>query len=460
MASGDAITRFSYHEEDGSVRKVELSSSSNSDSEEEDFSMTLTQLQSQDGRQNQRQPQQRSLTTEEVISFGARTGLASARFVYGDPLAPGGQQLVSGRVGGQEVPPQRGSLRHIWGPDLAARGRGGGGTGGNGGGFTVQTHSLNGTTLSDSEATFFRSDSSESLMMSGGARAYVTEFTREECRGNLEKVVRAWENVQQVTRYKYDPDGQLERASTSTSGGDDWRFKYNDHGLLASSSRTSAGRKTKKSVFHYDEHGRLSRVNGGPDLAYDARGRVVRGHRGEAFAYDHTDLLSSAVLGDGSRLTYRYDHMGRLVAKYVELDFASSSSSSSSVMNVTQYFYALPGRPHLVSHAFRPAQGSLVSLSYDDRGRLLSLSDTDDSEHDVLYAACDPGSGSPILLVAPDGSVARKFVRSPFGEEEGGGEEEDPVSGFSSSSLLGGKVVGFAGGIPDEDAGLVHMQVQ
>ena len=84
-------------------------------------------------------------------------------------------------------------------------------------------HSLNGTTISDADATFFRCETSESLMVGGGRRAHEAEFSREECHGKVETITRRFTKgsieEQQVLRFKYDEDGRLERASTSSG---DW----------------------------------------------------------------------------------------------------------------------------------------------------------------------------------------------------------------------------------------------
>ncbi len=94
---------------------------------------------------------------------------------------------------------------------------------------------------------------------------------------------------------------------------------------------------------------------------------------------------------------------------------------------------------------------SQVSLSYDDHGRLLSVRDTDDPDHDVLYAA---STSSVLVLMSPDGLAAREFRWTPYGEEL-----ETTSSSSSSSSGFLESTVGFAGGIPDQEAGIIHMQV-
>ncbi len=92
-------------------------------------------------------------------------------------------------------------------------------------------------------------------------------------------------------------------------------------------------------------------------MIYDDRGRVISDHRGHVLSYNSLDLLTTVKMPSGDRIGYRYDHLGRLAARYYHL---GREESAGPTMNVTQYFYALPERPYLLSHAFRPAQGSLV----------------------------------------------------------------------------------------------------
>ena len=431
VASGDSLASFNYHP-DGRLSKVEVSSKI--PGEDEDFSMTVTRL-------HPRESGQGVAPTEEVVTFGPRTGLASSKFVY-DPLANGGA-VLSGRIGGQELEPPLG-LRHGWGPDLL---RGRRGRARRRGVFSVQMHSLNGTTISDADATFFRCETSESLMLGGGRRAHEAEFSREECHGKVETITRRFTKgsieEQQVLRFKYDEDGRLERASTSSG---DWRYKYNDQGYLSSSSSSGVGGSGQKTTYHFDEGGRLVRVNGRPRW-YDDQGRVVVDHRGHRYSYDSRNLLTEVTIPSKGRVTYRYDFMGRLAAKYSE----SNGGSPSNVVNATQYFYAFPDNPHLLSHVFRPSEGSLVSFAYDDRGRLLAVRDSDSfgrhsgDDDDFAYAVSDP-SGSPVLLVSPRGTVLRQMEWTPFGE----------ASGDSDLAIH----VGFAGGVDDPDTGLVHFQVK
>ena len=129
VASGDGLTRYFY--DNAKRTKVEVEDSYG-------FSMKLTDL----------PPQLGDFTLgEQRIDFGPKTGLASAHFSYSldSSGAQGGIASVSlsGRVGGVGLNPTL-SVRHVWGVrrngDESGVGQ-----------FTVQTHNLNGTTVSDGE---------------------------------------------------------------------------------------------------------------------------------------------------------------------------------------------------------------------------------------------------------------------------------------------------------------------
>jgi YD repeat-containing protein len=80
----------------------------------------------------------------------------------------------------------------------------------------------------------------------------------------------------------------------------------------------------------------------------------------------------------GLRVTYYYDHLGRLCGR------------KDSADNSTQYFYAFPDRPFLVSHVFSSRTGRLSTLVYDDRDRLM-FADVDQVQ--ILLNMISPISG-------------------------------------------------------------------
>ena len=61
--------------------------------------------------------------------------------------------------------------------------------------------------------------------------------------------------------------------------------------------------------------------------------------------YDSQGHLASITLGTRTSVSYLYDHAGRLIARFGPED-----------QDITQFFYAHEGKPHLISHVYKPHQ--------------------------------------------------------------------------------------------------------
>ena len=199
-----------------------------------------------------------------------------------------------------------------------------------------------------------------------------------------------------------------------------------------------------------DSWGRLLKINDF-HLTYDDLGRILRspgstGHTRQFTYIPGTDLVDSAVRSDLRdrpvvRVTYYYDHLSRLIGRKDDLG------------NSSQYFYALPDRPYLVSHVYKPESGQLTTLIYDDIDRLLFA---DVTGRGSFYVVCDRAA-SPLLFVEhahsgpQSGSrIAREISRGAWGEVT-----------YDSDVALGEDLpIGFMGGIVDAAIGIVHLQVR
>ena len=396
--SGDEMTLITYRS--GGVRGVEHLE------EEEEFSMKLTELHAREIEEGGRRK------LERRIDFDAGTlGLASAAFVcHLDDVGACGR--VDGRIGGQAIPGDL-NLKRILSPVASARKAVGE--------FHVSTLGVNETSVSDAAAVFTRTGNTEILSVHGRP-VYSVEHRVDECQPD--KIVssrrRLWGkggSEVKTLNFKYDEDGHLEQhvEDSKLTG-----FLYDKHGRL---------KTTKNLKMSYnDAADRLTSVNG-RNIIYDEEGRISRSHRGIRFFYNSRNLLKRAfsLEHDLDRI-YHYDHLGRLTA------FRDNDKRE----NVTQFFYADFRRPHLVSHIYKPQNGHLTSFVYDDRDRLIFMQSADSA----LYVVCDT-IGSPILLVsAADGRVVHQILSEPFGSF-------DPMM----------TLIGFAGGIADQKAGLIHFQV-
>ena len=408
VISGDFKTTVKYHP-DQWVQSVD-----HVEDGDDEFSSTLTELHDKKASKDWESGVPVVSLAESRIAYNARSGLAGASFNY---VFNGNVNLVvRGRIGGRKLPGH--FVRHSLdfsglNPQKEV------------GQFTLVTHNLKETSIADSTATFVYSPTSEKLLIHG-RQIYSGDFALETCHGKVEtatrRMLRDTGEFQQILHFKYDDDGHLDKV-VSSSG--EWKYKHDDNGRIKSRNSPSG----EKDIFLYDTFGRLSKMNERP-IAHDSQGRIkLATHR---FLYDSRGLLNKVLLKNRPEdwIRYNYDHVGRLVA------------IRDARGNSTQLFYANPDKPYLVSHVFKPVQASLVSLVYDDRDRLIFA----DVDRKKFYVVCDL-VGSPILFVSPEGRIEREVSRSPFGK----------VFYDSDSSL--GVPIGFAGGIEDNEAGLIHIQV-
>jgi len=408
MAHGKARTDFARYS-DGRVRRVQHVSSPSVKGE---FTMTTT-----------RTPDEEGILSDISLTFNAKSGLAGARFILS--AKPGGDPalaVLKGRVGGHELQPV--GVRHIWGPELLrAKSKE---MSSRPGLFVVQMHSLNGTTFSDGRATFFSSDSTKSLMISG-TQVYAADLTLDACHGKIaavrSKIHRKNGSLRQSLRYRYGPDGFLTKA-TGSSG--EWEFRYDRDGRLV-----EAVGAEKNPRFAYDEGGRLTSYNG-QIRRFDERGRLILDHRNAAMDWGPTNRLNSVTLANRKTISYLYDHLERLIAKRVDNE-------------TEQYFFGDPRKPYLVTHTLRPRSGALTSLAYGHDDKLIFA----ESGGRRVYVASD-AAGSPVAFLGENGDVLREISFDPFGAVS---YDSDAMGDF------GMVPVGFAGGIVDAEAGLVHFQV-
>ena len=319
-ASASFHTEFAYHRE-GWLTRV--------DHESDLYSLKMTDL-----RQTH---DQGHILSEQRLTFDAKSGFASAKFnyVYGSGL---NLISISGRIGGQTLPNH--FLRHSLSLILSNEG-----VSKDIGQFYMHVHNLNETTISDGVATYSRSESTESLLISG-RELYKADYSMDPC-GRVEsvriKVVRAESENLQELKYIYDDDGQLEVASMDRA---EFRYAYDDNGNLLSSDLS--GSLTERSSFEYNNFGRISRQKGQRFFhEYDSLGRVVVDRHRNRLSYETGDRLSTVdvALEKGLRVTYFYDHLGRLCGR------------KDTAENSTQYFYALPDKPYLVSHVYTSRAG-------------------------------------------------------------------------------------------------------
>lgn len=131
---------------------------------------------------------------------------------------------------------------------------------------------------------------------------------------------------------------------------------------------------------------------------------------------------------DKFQTSYYYDDRGRLVSWRDERG------------NVTQYLYANPSNPDLLTHVHFPKSGSTFRFLYDEHQTLITVETTEQR----FYVATDQ-NGSPLALFDTNGNVIKEIRRTPFGK----------ISKDSNPDFY--LPVDFHGGILDPNTGLVYL---
>ncbi|XP_023229639.1 teneurin-m-like isoform X2 [Centruroides sculpturatus] len=190
-----------------------------------------------------------------------------------------------------------------------------------------------------------------------------------------------------VQNFSYDEDGQL----IEMVGGDHWKFTYDENGNLV----TMQYMGNRIDILH-DIGDRIVSFGDTPYVV-DGKGFVIQ--RGEeGFSYNTRGELVRASRNGKYEVLYYYDAKGRL------------SVRKDHFGNVTQFFYAIPDRPQLVTHVYNNADGRILSIVYDDTDAPIYLTVNKDS----YYVASDH-NGSPLFIFDKAGEVVKEIQRGPYG---------------------------------------------
>ncbi|WP_286089103.1 RHS repeat-associated core domain-containing protein [Pseudomonas sp. MWU13-3659] len=223
----------------------------------------------------------------------------------------------------------------------------------------------------------------------------------------------------QVTRYRYDLNGQLLEKAEHGETGEPWLTRY---------TRDKQGRLLVKTLpdgqqveHRYDALGRLVQVDDGHwplAYTYDLCDRLVTEHQGWAtlhYGYDAMGRVSHCRLPDGSRLDYRYqpgDHLqaidldGQRLTAHRTQHGREVARQQGDLLSQFQY----DGQGRLLAQRVDRKEGSvfLRRYHYDDSGNLTRLEDTRRGTRTYQYDPLD-------RLTAVRGELAEYFVHDPAG---------------------------------------------
>nr|XP_049696807.1 teneurin-m isoform X7 [Helicoverpa armigera] len=191
-------------------------------------------------------------------------------------------------------------------------------------------------------------------------------------------------------RISYNYDGHLMEVVGSE---DDWKYVYDENGNVIGVIEHG-----EKRYLGYDIGDRVVQYSDIEYSSYDGRGFVIR--RGEQkYRYNSRGQFVHASERDKFQMWYYYDDRNRLVAW------------KDDKSNVTQFFYANPQTPNLVTHVHFPKSGKTVRYLYDQRDFLTCI----ETEDQRFYVATDQ-NGSPLVVFDVNGEIVKEIKRSPFGK--------------------------------------------
>ncbi|XP_011867432.1 PREDICTED: teneurin-m isoform X3 [Vollenhovia emeryi] len=196
-----------------------------------------------------------------------------------------------------------------------------------------------------------------------------------------------WSRMEKIT---YNADGHvLEVADTENN----WQYAYDENGNVIGVTEHN-----EKIALGYDSGDRVVQYGDVEFNSYDGRGFVVI--RGEhKYRYNSRGQLIHASEHKKFQIWYFYDDRGRLV------------SMNDDRENITQFFYANPKTPDLITHVHFPKLSKTFRFLYDSRDFLMTV----ETSEQRFYVATDQ-NGSPLVLFDTNGNLIKEMRRTPFGK--------------------------------------------
>jgi len=250
-------------------------------------------------------------------------------------------------------------------------------------------------------------------------------------------------------RFELDPMGRVTAVTAAT-----WseHYVYDHLGNLIHSTDTRAPdaptggsgevagtllRRAGRTHYEYDDQSRLIRT---------VRHTLYGGRQVWTFAYDAHDRLTEATNPDGERWRYRYDPLGRRVAKArlgADGETLEEIRFSWDGVTLAEQEHLRPDQPRTAT-SWDYAIGTWAPLTQDRRSYAA------DAPQEVIdrefHAVITDLVGTPTELATADGRIAWRRRASVWGEPRTGADEA-----FAAHCPLG-----FPGQYPDPETGLAY----
>jgi RHS repeat-associated protein len=260
------------------------------------------------------------------------------------------------------------------------------------------------------------------------------------------------ETVGGTRRYQVDPLGRITAVQAA-----DWSetYAYDRLGNLVHSANTRM--PDMATAGDRETDGTLLRLAGRTAYEYDDQGRLVSAVRrtlsGKSiswqYTYDPEDRLVSAMLPGGAVWRYRYDALGRRVAKqHYTADGSAGPEIRFSWDGAVLAEQYSPGLTDVIT-VWDYEPGSWTPVAQERRRITAAGPLAEQHEIDVQFHAIVPDLlGTPAELVEPDGTVAWRRREDLWGARIGNGPNTDGDGAAPDCPL------GFPGQYLDPETGL------
>ncbi|XP_017957287.2 teneurin-m isoform X2 [Drosophila navojoa] len=318
---------------------------------------------------------------DEKLRFGSKNSLASAHYKY----AYDGNARLSGiemAIDDKELPTTRYKYSQNLGQLEVVQD------------LKITRNAFNRTVIQDSAKQFFtivdydQHGRAKSVLMNIKSFDVFRLELDYDLRNRIKSQKTTFGRSTAFDKINYNADGHV----IEVLGTNNWKYLYDENG-----NTVGIVDQGEKINLGYDIGDRVIKVGDVEFNNYDARGFVVR--RGEQkYRYNNRGQLIHAFERDRFQSWYYYDDRSRLVAWH------------DSKGNVTQYYYANPKTPKLVTHVHFPKLGKTMKFYYDDRDMLIAL-----ENGELRYYVATDQNGSPLAFFDMNGSIMKEVKRTPFG---------------------------------------------